>query len=326
MIHRVSAHPPLGRPVFEPADRIPALTALRSHVHGRNWDAVAGCFAGLSDEDDRALACRVVAEQQNAEPFLDEALARDPRDPLARTLLADRLIQIGWGIRSGYRAHHVSREQFQQFHAFLRRAEILLIDVCAEYPDHALGWYLRVITSRGLELGPGETRRRYERLAEHHPHHYSGQQQLLQQICPKWGGTWEAAHGFAEECAKGSPPGAPNGALVALAQMEQYLETREKEGDRAAGTYLQNPAAHRALVEAAERSVLHPDADPDAYQLVGAHSAFAAAHCAAGRHAEAAPHFRALGDRASEFPWGYIGGYDHETEFVRHRKTALAKG
>ncbi|MFI1149070.1 hypothetical protein [Streptomyces sp. NPDC020817] len=322
----MSAHPPLGRPVFEPADRIPALTALRGHVHGRNWDSVAGSFAALTDEDDRALACRVVAEQQNAEPFLNQVMAGDPRDPLVRTLLADRLIQTGWGIRSGYRARHVSREQFQQFHAFLRRAEVLLIDVCAEYPDHALAWYLRVITSRGLELGPGETRRRYERLAEHHPHHYSGQQQLLQQICPKWGGTWESAHGFAEECAKAAPPGSPNGALVAVAQLEQYLELREKEGDRAAGTYLRTPGAHQALLDAAARSVLHPAARADAYQLVGAHSAFAAAHCAAGRHAEAAAHFRALGDRASEFPWSYVGSHDHEAEFVRHRKTALAKG
>ncbi|MFI8273919.1 hypothetical protein ACIGBH_03230 [Streptomyces sp. NPDC085929] len=320
------AHPPPGRPVFEPADRVPALGALRDAVLRHDWDAVSAAFEAHPDEDDRALACRVVAEIPDYDGFLRQAVDRDPRGPLARSLLADRLIQAGWAIRSGYRAQHVTRQQFDEFHAHLRRAEVLLIDVCAEHPQYALAWYLRVITSRGLELGPGETRRRYDRLAEHHPHHYPGQQQLLQQLCPKWGGTWESAHGFAEESAKAAPPGSPNGALVAIAQMEQYLELRERAGDRAAETYLRGAGSRQALLDAAARSVLHPAARAGAYQLVGAHSAFAAAHCAAGRHAEAAAHFRALGDRASEFPWGYLGGSDHEAEFTRHRKTALAKG
>lgn len=320
----MSALPSPGRPVFEPADRVPALGALRGHVHRQDWDAVAGCFAALTDEDDRAAACRVVAEQQNAEQFLNQAMARDRRDPLARSLLADRLIQVGWGIRSSYRAHHVSQGQFRQFHGFLRRAEALLIDVCAEHPDHALAWYLRTITARGLELGASETRRRYDRLSEHHPHHYSAQMQVLQQLCPKWGGTWESAHGFADECAKAAPAGSPNGALVAVVQMEQYLALAEGGTKRPAETYLRAPENHARLLAAAAVSALHPAARTDAYAYVGAHSAFAAVHSAARRPAEAAPHFRALGDRATEFPWSYLG--DHEAAFVRHRKTALAKG
>ncbi|MET9882152.1 hypothetical protein ABZZ20_03160 [Streptomyces sp. NPDC006430] len=322
----MSAHPPFGRPVFEPADHTPALGALRDAVRRRDWGAVSAAFDAHPDEDDRALACRVVSETPDCDAFLREAADLDPRGPLARSLLADRLIQVGWKIRTGYRAQHVTQQQFNDFHAHLRRAEVLLIDVCAEHPQYALAWYLRIITSRGLQLGLGETRRRYERLAEHHPHHYCGQQQLLQQICPKWGGTWESAHGFAEECAKAAPPGSPNGALVAIAQMEQYLHLRDDENTRAAETYLRRADTHRALLDSATHSVLHPSARAAAYQLVGAHSAFAAAHCAAGRHAEAAPHFRALGDRASEFPWGYVGSYDHVAEFARHRKTALAKG
>ncbi len=312
--------------MFAPGDRIPALGALRDAVLRHDGDAVAAAFEAHSDEDDRALACRVVAGIPDHDGFLRQAVDRDPRGPLARSLLADRLIQAGWTIGSGYRAQHVTRQQFGEFHAHLRRAEVLLIDVCAEHPQYALAWYLRVITSRGLELGLGETRRGYERLVEHHPHHYPGRQQLLRQICPKWGGTRESAHGFAAECARAAPPGSPNGALVAIAQMEQYLELRERAGDRAAETYLRGVDTRQALLVAAAHSVLHPAARAEAHQLVGAHSAFAAAHCAAGRHAGAAAHFRALGDRASEFPWGCIGGSDHEAEFARHRKTALAKG
>ncbi|MFE1875964.1 hypothetical protein ACFW9N_34760 [Streptomyces sp. NPDC059496] len=322
----MSALPPPGRPVFEPADRIPSLAALRTAARSKEWDAITSAFAGLRDEDDRALACRTVAETSGTELFLRETANRLPRDPLARTLLADRLIQTGWQIRSSHRAEHVSQQQFNDFHAHLRRAELLLIDVCAEHPEYALAWYLRVITSRGLQLGVGETRRRYDRLAEHHPHHFSGQSQLLQQICPKWGGSWEAVHGFAQECTQNAPAGSPTGALTAMAQMEHYLEVAEKGGTRAAETYLREPDNHARLLDAAARSVLHPAFRADAHHAVNAHSAFAAAHSAAGRPAEAAPHFRALGNRASVFPWCYLGTGDHESEFVRHRKTALAKG
>lgn len=311
--------------MFEPADRIPALAALRDSVQRQDWDAVVASFDALADEDDRAVACRVVSDQRGSEAFLRQVADARPRDPLVRSLLADRLIQIGWDIRSGHRAQHVSKRQFQDFHSYLRRAEVLLIDVCAEYPEYSLAWYLRTITSRGLQLGLGETRRRYDRLAEHHPHHYSGQMQMLQQICPKWGGTWEAAHGFAEECARNSPAGSPNGALVAIAQMEQYLDLAQDQNTRAAETFLRAPENHSRLLAAAEHSALHPAARTDAYVFVGAHSAFAAAHSAAGRPVDAARHFRALGDRATEFPWSYLSN-DHEAAFVRHRKTALAKG
>lgn len=92
--------------MFEPADRIPALAALRSAVRRKDWGAVAAAFDGLDDEDDRTLACRVVAETDGSEVFLRQAAERFPRDPLPRSLLADRLVQIGWGIRTAHRAQH----------------------------------------------------------------------------------------------------------------------------------------------------------------------------------------------------------------------------
>ncbi|MCJ0870134.1 hypothetical protein [Streptomyces sp. AP-93] len=95
----MSAHPPLGRPLYEPADRIPALADLRAPVHRQDRDAVAAAlaaaFAALGDEDDRAASSRVVGEQHNAGPFLNEAMAQDPGDPLVRSLLAGRLIRVG---------------------------------------------------------------------------------------------------------------------------------------------------------------------------------------------------------------------------------------
>ncbi|UQX02588.1 hypothetical protein [Streptomyces sp. RerS4] len=317
--------PPLGRPLVDPTEHFPALAALRAAVLRKDGDAVIAAFASLPDEDDRALACWAVAETPDAETFLQDLASRRPDDPLPNVLLANHLILRGWEIRSDARAEHVTREQFDAFHAHLRRAEILLIDVCAAHPRDALAWYLRLISARGLELGQSEARRRHDRLAEHHPHHFNAQSQLLQQLCPKWGGTWEEAHGYARDRAAAAPEGAPNGALVAVAQMERYLDIAQDRTKKAAEEYLREPATRAELLAASARSVLHPAARADAYQMVAAHNAFAAAHSLAGRPADAAPHFRALGDRATEFPWSYVSA-DHAGAFARHRKTALAQG
>ncbi|NEE53474.1 hypothetical protein G3M55_53870, partial [Streptomyces sp. SID8455] len=141
------------------------LMDLRTAVRGNDWDTVEAYFDFLDDEEERAVAAHLVSDDlSSSERFLERAVA-DHGSPLARTLLAARYINVGWDIRSSYRAEHVSREQFQEFHAWLRRAERLLIGVCADEPAYALAWMYRLTTARGLELGASEVRRRYDRLA-----------------------------------------------------------------------------------------------------------------------------------------------------------------
>ncbi|MCX5194921.1 hypothetical protein OOK31_13585 [Streptomyces sp. NBC_00249] len=318
------ATPPPDRPLLDPALAFPALAPLRAATVAGDWDALATAFEAIPDEDDRTLACRVVAETTRSQLFLRLTAERLPRDPLARTLYAARLTTMGWEVRTGARAAHVAAERFEEFHGYLRRAERLLIEVCAEHPGYALAWHLRTVTARGLELGPSETRRRYDRLTEHHPHHFSAQSQLLQQLCPKWGGSWEAAEAFAAECLEQAPPGSPAAALVAIVQLERWLALAETDHDDAE-EYVEDRARHAALTQAAAASVLHPDFDSARPHSVTAHGVFAAVHCLARRWDEAAPHFRALGNRMSAFPWEYLGS-DPVREFTTHRKIALPDG
>ncbi|MEH0576366.1 hypothetical protein QBA54_18135 [Streptomyces sp. B21-108] len=172
------------------------------------------------------------------------------------------------------------------------------------------------MTARGLQLGQAEARRRYDRLSAHHPHHYRAQTQLLQQLCPKWGGSWDAAHGFARECATAAPDGANSGALVALAHIEHWLDL--DSGERTA--YMRGLPVRDDLRNAARVSVLHAGHRPD-WNSIGAHSAFAFAFSIGGHFADAAPHFAFLGDRATEFPWQYLP--DQKSAFLKFRKSAL---
>jgi hypothetical protein len=303
-------------PTFDPFDNTPELIPLRTAAQAGDWPAVRAYFAGLDSLDKVSSASAVLADIADIETFLERAAAELPGDPLPRTLLAERYVYIGWDIRSGYRAKHVSRDQFDQFHSWLRRAEQILIEVCAEQPAYVPAWTARLLTARGLELGQAEARRRYDRLSAHHAHHYRAQTQLLQQVCPKWGGSWEAAHGFARECATAAPDGSNSGALVALAHIEHWLDLESPER----GAYLRGVPVRDDLRFAAQVSVLHADHRPD-WNTLGAHSAFAFAFSLGGHFADAAPHFAYLGDRATEFPWQYTN--DPKAAFLKFRNSAL---
>ncbi|MFF4537392.1 hypothetical protein [Streptomyces aureus] len=307
-------------PDFELASAYPETGWLRQAAEARDWAAIRTYFDKLPYETDRSVLIRAVADVPGVEDFLREVVAAVPDDVLALTMLGSREVAIGWSIRTAARAEHVSRDQFRQMHEHLRVGEQALIRATALDPSFHSAWAERLNTARGLQLGQNEARRRYDRLAAHHPHHFTGQARLLQQLCPKWGGSWEAAHGFARACLLSAPAGALSGGLVAEAHMEHWLDLPADGNARAA--YLRQPHVHAEVVEAAERSVLHPDHRPG-YGWVSVQGEFAAFFSLVGDTARAAPHFRALGNLASEYPWGYLG--NAREQYVRHRAAALGR-
>ncbi|WP_371493482.1 hypothetical protein OG871_38995 [Kitasatospora sp. NBC_00374] len=309
----------LTGPVHAPHAAFPELARLRSAAVAGNWSSVSTVFAGL-DGDDAAVASQVVAESPGADTMLEAALAASGEGPdkvLARSLLAHHHIATGWRIRTHARARYVSREQFTRFHGHLRQAELLLADAVSVDPGHTLGWYLQLMTARGLQLGQGEARRRYDSLAAVDPRHYRAQSQFLQQLCPKWGGNWEAAHAFARKCGRTAAPGGLGHLITVEAHLEHWMWAAEK----ADLTYWGRPGVRETLAKAAAASVWHPDFRPG-FSWIKAHTALAAAFALSGRHAAAAPHFAALGGFSDTYPWSSVSGL-YWLLWRRHRIAAL---
>jgi hypothetical protein len=307
----------MSTPVSDPFVALPELTPLYGIAQSGDWAATEAYFAGLDSVDNVSFAVRALAGISGTEGYLEKAVQDRPGDPLARTLLAERYTRIGWWKRGRKDAQNVSREQFELFHDWLRKSERILIEVCAEHPDHAPAWTARLTTARMLELGRAEARRRYDRLSAHHPHHISAQRQLLQQLCPKWGGSWEDAHGFAKECVSAAPEGSYAGMVVAEAHVEHWLSLPEDE-DR---EYLEDASVRDDLRHAAQVSLLHPDHRPGWHGFIG-HSTFAMAFSLGGHLKDAAPHFAVLGDTVSKAPWDHLP--DWQGEFAYYRANALA--
>ena len=253
MIFAMPAAPTMA-PTMDPSAAYPELVSLCTALLARDWAAVRAILAE-QDPAGRTRLIRFAGDVPEAGPLLREQVAADPTDTLAATLLASRLIEEAWEVRSGARAQYVSRDQFARFHEILRDAERLLIDAAAYDPSDPAVWVQRLITARGLELGQSEARRRYDRLAEHDPHHLPGQVQFLQQVAPKWSGSLEEMHGFARTAMLAAPEGAPNAVLVVEAHIEHAL--LELKGDER-GRYFRKAQVREEVREAAARSILHP--------------------------------------------------------------------
>lgn len=310
IIHTMPSVPPIT-PDLNLDTAYREVARLRAALTARDWAGVSDEFARV-DQDGASLLVRAAGEEPHAYGFLSAEAARDPADPLAATLLASWLIRAGWQIRTAHRASAVDPEQFAVFHDYLRRAEELLVDVTDRDPGNLAGWELRLLTAQGLELELDEARARYQQAVRHSPHHMPVQAQLLQQLCPKWGGSFPQAHAFARECAAAAPEGASNGVLVAVVHLEHWIELGRGAGRR----YLADPQVRQELRDAAARSVWHPQYRRR-FGWVGVHSTFAMAFSLAGDRPAAASQFAAIGHLADPFPWGYLG--DPATAFHKYR-------
>ncbi|MBA8925995.1 hypothetical protein BC739_003194 [Kutzneria viridogrisea] len=294
----MSSRPAPGPPNFDRLAAFPELAALRDAVSARDWTSVELFFAGLPD----AAAVSYVVGYASDLPGSEQCYDRAPDSSLSSLLRAARYVALAWEVRSGARAEYVSEDQFRGMHDWLRRAEPILIDLTAREPDNAPAWSVRLTTALGLQLGQHEARRRYDRLARHAPHHFQAQSRLLQQFCPKWGGTWDRAFGFARECAANAPAGSTSPTLIPEVHLEQYidLDTARERAD-----YLRRPEVRAEVLDAARRSVLHPDFGRG-YGWVGAASTFALVLGITGSEEAAARCFDMLGDLANEHPWHYF--------------------
>ncbi|WP_255657918.1 hypothetical protein [Actinoplanes sp. L3-i22] len=310
---------PPHHPVLDVAVAYPKIAELRSLLTAQDWSA-ARTMLDVAEPVERDYLIRAGSEVAGCAELLRGVLAGDPADSAAAAMLGQHLIAAAWAIRTAARAQHVGKEQFARFHDGLRQAEMVLIDAAARTPDDPAVWSARLTTARGLELGQSEARRRYDRLAEVSPHHLPGQLQLLQQLCPKWSGSWEKGHAFAREAAAAAPEGALNAVLIPEVHIEHWLEL---EGAAARRAYVMSDAVRGEVYEAARRSVWHPEFRRT-HGWVLVMNTFAAYFAMVDDMPAVGSLFTALGDLATESPWRYLG--DPATVISQFRARALPAG
>ncbi|WP_433374530.1 hypothetical protein ACQPZX_04175 [Actinoplanes sp. CA-142083] len=289
---------------FDPGAAYPEVAALRSALAARDWPACRRIL-DAAEPAARSELVLICGEERDLEEFLREAWQGDPSDSGAAAMLGSFLTREAWRIRTTGPATSVSRKQWAGFHDRLRQAERVLVKAAARNPYDPAVWVCRIVTSRGLELSIPETRRRYDRLSAHHPHHLPGQLGLVQQLCPKWGGDWAQLHTFTREAMHAAPPGAHSAVVVAEGHIEQWVDNQAPVAYGAHGPgHLSRVSGE--IYEAAQRSVWHPDFRRTV-GWVRVMSTFAMVFSLLGDHRAAGSLFAVLGPFADERPWSYLG-------------------
>jgi hypothetical protein len=285
---------------YDRVGSVPEFSALADAVDRRDWPAAEEALSALP-ADQESYALELLAEEDGVETFLEESVAAHPASARARTALAARWIVLGWSARGHALASDTSGDQFAAFREWLIRAEQLLTAVCADDPAYAPAWAARILTARGLEVGQSEAIRRYRQVDSLFPHHFPAQRDALIYLSPRWHGDNRTAHAFALKALQEAPDGSDSGSLIAFYHLERWMEAGR---DEAGAAILAQPAVLDEIRDAAARSVLHPSHVPGPLGIQ-AQSAFALALWLAGERADAAVHLRALGGRASAFPWDH---------------------
>ncbi|KQY55912.1 hypothetical protein ASD11_15580 [Aeromicrobium sp. Root495] len=278
-----------------------------------DWDGLVEQLSSMTAAD-RGATMRHLA-------WADQKITTPPREyttgagRMIAVLQAHVLVVQAWRSRGLGHAESVSEDQWRRFRELLCLAEIILIDVVAHDRTCVDAWDLRIRTARGLGLGLSESRRRYEQVGSSEPHHLPAQLDLLQELCPKWHGTWEAAFELAREASRTAPPGALQPSLLVAAHLEAWVDD--------GADYLRQQSVIDEVDWAAQRSVLHPDA-PRGPGWLEAHSMFAQFYSLAQRPAQALTHFEVLGDAPVEALWSYFD--EPARQYAIWRNTARAGG
>jgi len=280
---------------LHPEAAYPQLADLHEYLVSGDWPACRGIVDAATPAG-RTLLLKYAGERRAIDLPLTRAIQADAGDSTARALYAFRRINAGWRIRTDRSARTVTKGKFRRFHAELMRADETLDGA---HPDDPAAWTARITIARGLELGLAEAHRRYTEAARIDPHHLPAQSQFLQQLCPKWGGDWDTAFGFARDAAAAAPDGAPNAVLVAEAHFDRWLSLGNPH------KYFRGPEVRDEILAAAHRSVLHPDFRRDV-GWVQVLNTFAMAFDQMHERELSATMFAALGPYVSELPWAYL--------------------
>ncbi|WP_406010920.1 hypothetical protein OG440_35900 [Streptomyces sp. NBC_00637] len=282
----------------------PALRAALSSARSGAWEPAAELMAGTRaarDWDRRGRYSTGLAELAlHHTGWLGDWRRQRPGDPDLALVAAELEIDRAWEIRTAARARHVSREQFQAFHAVLRDAAPVLRTAADLNPGDPVPWRILIAHAMGL----GASRQAFDeylaRGREADPHHVGLHSHAVHYLAQKWYGSHAEMFEFAESAAAAAPEGSPLRGLPLHAVTEYALEHDAGMG--------KGPVAWsriEGIVEAGlELSAAYAAGDGRA---AGFRNHLALALIRSGREADALEVFRLIGTDARTFPWAYLG-------------------
>jgi hypothetical protein len=281
---------------------IPEVAAAQARAAEGDLDGIAEIHQSAATIGNAHAIVRLAADTAPLEQVARWRAGR-PGDPLAATVHGLALITEGWSIRGGGQADTVGRSAFERFWENLQAAEREFEHATGSWSGAPSAWTGLVLANRGLQKSQEELIHLYRQgVTSGGADLLELQEQTLQGLCRKWGGTTdEAMFTFARSLADASKP-LPANALVCIGHLEAWVA--EMDDGQLDSTYLTRPTVAAEVQEMAA-SAWRPGFPSD-FSGLGAHNVFAVLLAGVGDLDGAAKHVHYLGPRVREWPWSYL--------------------
>ncbi|MFS4091027.1 hypothetical protein [Streptomyces sp. AF1A] len=227
------------------------VLALVEAAEAGDWAAVKAALAPFDPGRDHQVLGEL-AELDGVQDWIGRAVEEDKEHRATALLISGaRYIHWGWEARTSARAVDVKPEQWRVFRERLGIAEERLLEAAELRPEWITPWCRLLTSGRGMSLGPAVNEARLDAALRRDPLDLETHVAWVSQLQPRWGGEPGEALAFAREAFAGAPEGHRLGCVIAMAHIEEWVESDHKN-------CLITPETQDELLEAAERSILHP--------------------------------------------------------------------
>lgn len=288
------------------------VLALVEAADAGDWDAVKEALAPFDLGRDHAVLGQL-ADLDGVQDWIGRAVEEDKEHRATALLISGtRHISWGWEARTSARAVDVTQDQWRIFHERLEIAEEQLLEAAELRPEWITPWRRLLTSGRGMSLGPAVNETRRDAALRRDPLDLETHIEWVSQLQPRWGGEPGQAIAFAREAFAGAPDGHRLGCVVAMAHIEEWVESGSQN-------HLDSPQVQEELREAARRSILHPAYDrPLGWQED--FNIFAMALALSAESIVTPRVFHELGGAFTSWPWKYMA--QPEKAYARFRRHA----
>ncbi|MFB7711767.1 hypothetical protein [Streptomyces sp. NPDC056105] len=227
------------------------VLALVEAADSGDWEAVKAALTPFDlGRDHQVLA--ELAELDGVQDWIARAVEDDKEHRATALLISGaRHISWGWEARTSDRAVNVTQEQWRVFRERLHIAEEQLLEAAELRPEWVTPWRRLLTSGRGMSLGPAVNETRLDAALRREPLDLETHIEWVSQLQPRWGGEPGQALTFARKAFAGAPEGHRLGSVIAMAHIEDWVESDSED-------CLVTPEIQDELLDAAERSILHP--------------------------------------------------------------------
>jgi len=288
------------------------VLALVEAAQAGDWAAVRAALAPFDLGHDHQVLGEL-ADLDGVQDWIGKAVEEDKEHRATALLISGtRHVSWGWEARTAARAVNVTQDQWRVFHERLDIGEEHLLEAAELRPDWVTPWRRLLTSGRGMSLGPAVNETRRDAALRRDPLDLETHLEWVSQLQPRWGGEPGQALAFAQEAAARAPQGHRLGCVIAMAYIEEWVESER-------GDYLETSEIQAQLREAADHSILHPAYGwrPGWQQDF---NMFAMALSLAGERHTVRRVFQALDGAYTKWPWVYFGA--PEKQFARRHRRA----